>query len=137
MRFSTSHKQKPAINVVPLLDILAIILIFLVVTTVFKRDEPIIKLQLPESGEAKPAEENPPAIIYVTKEKEVFLNSEPLSIEALPEKLQALAAERGEDFYVALKSDTDAPMGLFLKVSEAAEKAGFTDLPIFTDPNQP
>jgi len=36
---------------------------------------------------------------------------------------------------VALKSDTDAPMGMFLRISEAAEKAGFKDLPIFTDPN--
>ncbi|MEM1058756.1 MAG: biopolymer transporter ExbD [Verrucomicrobiota bacterium] len=135
MRFSSAKaRRKPGINVVPLLDILAIILIFMVVTTVFKKEEPIIKLQLPESGQAKPAEENPPAIIYVTKNKEVFLDSQPVQIEELPARLTAMAQERGQDFFVALKSDTDAPMGLFLKISEAAEQAGFRDLPVFTDP---
>lgn len=135
MRFSTSHKSKPTVNVVPLLDILAIILIFMVVTTVFKRDEPVVKLQLPEHGEAKPAEDNPPAIIYVTKDKQLFLESKPIQLEELSAALRKMAEERGEGFFVALKSDTDAPMGMFLKISEAAEKAGFKDLPIFTDPN--
>jgi len=136
MRFTTSKAKKPVINVVPLLDILAIVLIFLVVTTVFRKDEPVIKLQLPEHGEAKPAEENPPAIIYVTKDKKVFLESEPVAIAELPAKLKALAEQRGAGFFVALKSDTDAPMGLFLKISEAAEEAGFKDLPVFTDPGK-
>ena len=39
----------PAVIIVSLIDILAILLIFVIVTTTFRRDQPAVVIKLPES----------------------------------------------------------------------------------------
>ena len=55
MRFFPKQRRRPpAIIIVALIDILIVLLIFLMVTTTFKQ-QPALKLVLPESKEAKEA----------------------------------------------------------------------------------
>ena len=53
MRFYIrKRRQAPAVIIVALIDILIVLLIFLMVTTTFKQ-QPALKLALPESSQAK------------------------------------------------------------------------------------
>ncbi len=58
MKFAVRKRRAPVIIIVSLVDILIILLIFFVVSTSFKKDQPEVQINLPESKTAKkqPAE---------------------------------------------------------------------------------
>src|SRR5204863_136611 len=58
MNFVVRKRRAPTIIIVSLVDILIILLIFFVVSTTFKKDQPEVQINLPESTTAKkvPAE---------------------------------------------------------------------------------
>ena len=56
MTFYTRKRRAPSVIIVSLIDILAILLIFFIVTTTFQRNQPQLQINLPES---KTAEEAP------------------------------------------------------------------------------
>ena len=53
MNFSVRKRRAPVIIIVSLVDILIILLIFFVVSTTFKKDQPEVKINLPESKTAR------------------------------------------------------------------------------------
>lgn len=132
MRFSSRKKRQPVINIVSLIDILAIVLIFLVVTTVFKKEEPLIEIEVPEHSEAKATEDEPPQLIYVSKDDEIFIGKDPITIEQLGPMLKEKVAANPE-YKVALKTDKAATVGLILQIMDAAGQAGLKDLPTFAE----
>ena len=52
MNFSVRKRRAPNIIIVSLVDILIILLIFFVVSTTFKKDQPEVQINLPESKTA-------------------------------------------------------------------------------------
>jgi biopolymer transport protein ExbD len=133
MRFVQRHRRQPTINIVSLIDILCILLIFFVVTTVFRSEEPVIKIELPETTDAKPAEGTPPTLIFVSPDERVFIGRNEVPVAELVTTLTQMKNANGE-LRIAMKADKKAPFGLILKVMNASRKAGFSDLPTFTDP---
>ena len=53
MQFYTRKRRNLFVNVVSLIDILAILLIFFIVTTTFRKKQPQVQINLPESKEAE------------------------------------------------------------------------------------
>ena len=53
MKFAVRKRRAPVIIIVSLVDILIILLIFFVVSTTFKKDQPEVQINLPESKTAK------------------------------------------------------------------------------------
>lgn len=131
MRFRRKAKRSPIINLVSLIDILCIVLIFFVVTSTFKRDEPQIKLDLPKSTEAKTVEQATPEIITVTEDEKVYLGEKPVDPDDLGKLLKAKKdAEPGAKF--ALKASKKAPFEIVVKVMDAVKFAGIDALPTYT-----
>lgn len=135
MRFYTAKRRPPVIQIVSLIDILAILLIFFIVTTTFKRDEPQLSIQLPES---KTAEQIPsqvePIILAVTKEGRFSIGEDSFeSIEGLVPALIAIK-EAGNQDLLAMKADEGAPFGAIIKVIDAMQEAGYENLPTFAQP---
>ena len=52
MKFYTRQRRMPQVIIVSLIDIFAILLIFVIVTTTFKREQPAVTIKLPESKTA-------------------------------------------------------------------------------------
>ena len=70
MRFYVrKRRQVPAVIIVALIDVLIVLLIFLMVTTTFKQ-QPALKLALPESSQAQKSGANESAPLIVTKRDE-------------------------------------------------------------------
>lgn len=132
MRFHTRQRRKPTINIISLIDILCILLIFFIVTTVFKKEEPVIKIDLPESTQAKPTNENIPTLITVTEDSKIYLGDKLVSPEALGKALkEALSAK--PDLKLAMKASKKAPFETIIKVMDATRSAGIKQLPTFTE----
>jgi biopolymer transport protein ExbD len=136
MQFIRKQRRSPALNIIPLIDVLVVLLIFYIATTVFKKSEPKIIIKVPDSTTATTTKETPPSIIYVTADSKIFLDDAPIEPAQLGETLKGkIAAD--PNFKVAMKADTNAPFGVITKVMDAAHVAGITDLQTFmqTDKN--
>ncbi|HTI99725.1 MAG TPA: biopolymer transporter ExbD [Dongiaceae bacterium] len=135
MRFVIrKRRQPPAIIIVALIDILVVLLIFLMVTSTIKQ-QPALKLALPESNQAHKsgATETPPLIVTITANGMVCLgaNQLPLTMEQLQAQLQSQAAHNPQ-LKIALSADKAAPFGQIVKVMDAAKAAGIQTINAFT-----
>jgi biopolymer transport protein ExbD len=124
MRFSGQRrKNTPTIIIVALIDILIVILIFLIVTTTFKQ-QPAIKLALPESKQPRAGTaEKPPLIVTIARqEPHFYLAENPITLDRLQETLAARAAQNPE-VALTIRADTDAPFGKIINVMDVAKAA--------------
>jgi biopolymer transport protein ExbD len=126
MRFYTrKRRQPPAIIIVALIDILIVLLIFLMVTSTFKQ-QPALRLALPESTHAQKsgASENAAIILTVDTNGNMRLGPEgkPVSVETLTADLVAEVAKK-PDLRLAISADKRAPFGQVIKAMDAAKEA--------------
>ncbi len=77
--FVRKRRQTPTVIIVALIDILIVLLIFLMVTTTFKQ-QPALRLALPESSQAQKsgANETPPLVVSVDAEGSLRLGNQRL-----------------------------------------------------------
>ncbi|MGI8431651.1 MAG: ExbD/TolR family protein [Chthoniobacterales bacterium] len=131
MKFAVRKRRAPAIIIVSLVDILTILLIFFVVSTTFKKDQPEVNINLPESktASAKPAELEH-AIVSVDASDGLKLDGETIAVDQLREAVMNLSAERKGS--IVLKADQKASFGIIIKVMDALKLAGVKNLPAFT-----
>jgi biopolymer transport protein ExbD len=136
MQFPRKARRSPTLNIIPLIDVLVVLLIFYISTTVFKKSQPNVKIEIPSSTQAKTTQETPPSIIYITADGKFFFDDTPVE----PEKLGQVLKDKKDanaDFKVAVKADTNTPLGMFVKVYDAANFAGITGLQMFMNPVKP
>lgn len=133
MRF-TIHKrrQPPAVIIISLIDVLMVVLIFLMVTTTFKQ-QPAVKLVLPESKQAKDgASETLPLIVTVAKQPPfLYLGQMPVTVDKLQAELVARAAKNPQ-LMISIRADNEAPFGQIVKVMDAAKAAKVKSVSAFT-----
>jgi biopolymer transport protein ExbD len=135
MRFLVrKRRQAPAVIIVALIDILIVLLIFLMVTTTFKQ-QPALKLALPESSQAQRsgAHENAPLVVSVDEKGNLRLGPEarPVTVDRLRSELVA-QAEKTPDLRLAISADKSAPFGQIVKVMDAAKEAKIKMVNAFT-----
>jgi len=129
-----THRQPPAVIVVALIDVLVVLVIFLVITTTFKQ-QPALKLALPDSTQAKRegANERPPLVVYIDDKGSLRLGSEarPVTTERLKADLQSQNAG-STNFVLAISADKNAPFGTIVKVMDIAKELGIKSVSAFT-----
>src|SRR4051794_15625276 len=104
MKIAVRRRRAPSIIIVSLVDILTILLIFFVVSTTFKKDQPEVQINLPESQTATSAPaELDHAVVSVDENDEIRLDGRPLPIEELQLAVQELAAAHKSS--LALQAD--------------------------------
>lgn len=141
MRFIVrKRRQAPAVIIVALIDILIVLLIFLIVTTTFKQ-QPALKLALPESTQAQKsgAQESPPLVVTIDAKGNLRLGPDatPVTTERLQEELAAATA-KSADLRLAISADKMAPFGQIVKVMDAAKAAKIKMVNAFTkEPARP
>jgi len=133
----TSFRQRhraPSVIIVSLIEVLLVVLIFLMVTTTFKKAEPMLKLALPESKQAKPgATDAKPFIILVTTNAPYFyLGENPVTLDRLQSELEA-AAKKDPQLKVTIKADKRSPFGEVIKLIDAAKTANVASINAITE----
>jgi biopolymer transport protein ExbD len=135
MRFYVrKRKQAPTVIIVALIDVLIVLLIFLMVTTTFKQ-QPALRLALPESSQAHKtgAEENGPLIVSIDAKGLLRLGPDALPVTDERLKSELLArADKDPHLRLAISADKDAPFGQIVKVMDAAKEAKIGTINAFT-----
>lgn len=132
MNIYRKRRQRPAVPIITLIDILAILLIFFIVTTTFKTRESLLKVNLPSSTKVLGSEDSSHRVILLlSADGQMSLGEKILPVEELAGALQRLRVERPEA-RLELKADEGAPLGAMVKVWDAAAEAGLEigDLPL-------
>jgi len=127
MNFAVRKRRAPSIIIVSLVDILTILLIFFVVSTTFKKDQPEVQINLPES---KAPAELEHAIVTVDETDAVKLDGQSIEVNELESAVRNLSPTKKAS--LALQADKKASFGTIVKVMDALKLAGVRNLPAFT-----
>lgn len=131
MKIAVRKRRAPSIIIVSLVDILTILLIFFVVSTTFKRDQPEVQINLPDSKTStKASSEMEHAVVSVNENDEVRLDGQVISVDELEAAVRNLPATRRSA--LALQADKKSSFGTIIKVMDALKLAGVKNLPAFT-----
>ena len=131
MKFAVRKRRAPSVIIVSLVDILTILLIFFVVSTTFRKDQPEVQINLPESKTATSAPaELEHAILSVSENDEIKLDGKTVAVEELESAVRNLPDTRRTS--LALQADKKAFFGVIVKVMDALKLAGVKNLPAFT-----
>jgi biopolymer transport protein ExbD len=131
MNFAVRKRRAPSIIIVSLVDILTILLIFFVVSTTFKKDQPEVQINLPESKTAtKAPAELEHAIVAVDEADAIKLDGRPVDVDELEGAVRNLSQTQKAS--LALQADRKASFGTIIKVMDALKLAGVRNLPAFT-----
>lgn len=126
-------REELEINLIPLIDVLLVILIFLMVTTTYSKTAGI-EITLP-SAEAPEAEQSDREInVLITARGDILINRLQVAAgnaDALAEAL-AKAASGKQEPVVIISSDKDARLQSSIDVMQAAQRAGIAGISFAT-----
>ena len=139
MRFYVRKRRTtPAVIIVALIDVLIVLVIFLLVTTTF-RQQSALKLQLPESSQAKKsgASEKDTFEVSINTNGVYYVGKIPKTFDQLKTEL-IMKASMNPDLILAINADENAPWGKVVKVRDAAAEAKIKSLVAYTqEPPKP
>ncbi len=129
MRLSNRTPRKVTLNLTSLIDVLFILIIFFTVSSTFL-EQPGIELKLPEAESSK-SHTAQKIIIYIDKEKDLFLNDEALSFgEIVPAVKSRIEAQTEKS--VVLRADEEVPHGFVIKLMDELRKNGIYKIVVST-----
>ena len=134
MNFQRGYRRDdPEINLIPLIDVLLVILIFLMVTTTYARFAEL-KINLPTSG-AEQTQNKPRQVeVAVDVSGNYQINNTPLalaSIDALADAMKRAAGSEPEPV-VVINADARTSHQSVINVMEAARRVGISRITFAT-----
>lgn len=156
MNFKTSGRSRrveSVIDITALVDVVFLLIIFLLITTTFKKKEHAFALDLPTATEKElivTVQEDQPTV-YITQKGEYYLlevpgdgaadaeapsGAETLTEGQLEERLRALA-ERSPDAELSVKAQDSTPYQNFIDVMNLCRRVGIRNVMLPYDLIQP
>ncbi len=131
-RSSFSNEDAPDINLIPLIDVLLVILIFLAATTTFTRDQQL-KISLPQTSADQQV--LPSLEVAITQDGRIAIAGLIVQKDDLITQLRALSASQ-PDSVLLIRADAMAPHQSVVQVMQAAKEAGFSKVHFATQAMQ-
>jgi len=129
MRFSRRRMEEPEINLIPFIDVLLVVLIFLMLSTTYSRFTEL-QIDLPAANAEQLRERPAEVIVAVASDGRYAVNRKAVdgrSVERLTAELAAAAAGR-PDTVVIVSADAMAAHQAVVNVLDAARRAGLSRL---------
>ena len=129
MNLSIKNKRKVSLNMTSLIDVLFILIIFFIVSSTFL-EQPGIELKLPEanSSEGHTAQK---VIVYVDRDKNVFLNDKIVSINSLVDDIKKMVNLQ-KDKSIVLKADAGVDHGTVIHIMDLLRQQGIYKIIVST-----
>ncbi|NCA00561.1 MAG: biopolymer transporter ExbD, partial [Betaproteobacteria bacterium] len=124
-RFPRPTPAKPFsdINVTPFVDVMLVLLVIFILTAPLLTSA--IRLDLPQAKAAQAGEAPESLTLSLNQAQELFLNDQPIALNALPEALQRMAMQKPQ-LEVQLRVDQSVPYGQVLELMSLAQQAGLS-----------
>ena len=133
MNFRPRQKDEPEINLIPFIDVLLVVLIFLMLSTTYSKFTEL-QLRLPVADTDAQRDYPKEVIVAVSSDGKYVINKTPVagrSVEALSVALTD-AARAGKDSVVIISADANAAHQSVVTVMEAARRSGLTQITFAT-----
>jgi biopolymer transport protein ExbD len=131
------EREEPEINLIPMIDVLLVILIFLMITTTYSKFSGL-EINLP-TADAQQNKEQPDEInVVVAASGDIMVNKQTLGsrdVEAIRAALQR-AAGSGKEPVIIINADAKATHQSVIDVMQAAQGAGLAHISFATQQAQ-
>ncbi|KYC29425.1 Biopolymer transport protein ExbD/TolR [Sterolibacterium denitrificans] len=128
-------REEPEINLIPMIDILLVILIFLMVTTTYSKYTGL-EINLPTADAEQKTEQANEINVVVNHQGEVMVNRNVVAgrdVEAISLALRRVAEANGaQEPVVIISADAEATHQSVIDVMQAAQQAGLAHISFAT-----
>ncbi len=133
MNFRPRHKEEPEINLIPFIDVLLVILIFLMLSTTYSKFTEL-QLKLPVADTQVQRDYPKELLITVNSDGAYGVNRVALPGRSMEDLATAMAngAKAGKDTVVVINADAAARHQSVITVMEAARRAGLSQITFAT-----
>jgi biopolymer transport protein ExbD len=133
MDFRTASRDEPDINLIPFIDVLLVIVIFLVLTTTYSRFTEL-SINLPSAQANAPKDKPQSLTVAVGRDGRYMVNEQILPSTQVGALTQALKAAAGSqtNVVVVINADAAASHQSVIAVMDAARRAGLGQLTFAT-----
>lgn len=130
-------REEPEINLIPMIDVLLVILIFLMITTTYSKFSGL-EINLP-TADTQTQKDQPSEInVVVTQSGEVLVNKVPVmgnNVDSIGMALKRAAGE-GKEPVVIINADAKATHQSVIDVMQAAQQSGLSHISFATQQTQ-
>jgi biopolymer transport protein ExbD len=133
MKFKRAPRDEPEINLIPFIDVLLVVLIFLMLTTTYNRFTEL-KITLPVANAENPPERPREILVSVTADGLYAVDRKPVDGRQVEQLVAALAAAANgaPDSLVVVSADAAAAHQSVINVMDAARRANLPKLTFAT-----
>ena len=134
MNFRPRTKEEPEINLLPFIDVLLVILIFLMLSTTYSKFTEL-QLTLPIANAEQLRDRPKEIIVAVAADGRYAVNKTSLEGKTVADMAAALrnaAATAGKDSVIIISADAMAPHQSVVSVMEAARRVGLNQVTFAT-----
>jgi biopolymer transport protein ExbD len=124
--YESDESESEGINISPLIDVIFILLLFFVVTSVFVEESAVV-IKKPESTQAGPLDEDPLTIL-VTANQQVYIGELQTDLKSVGKLLGPIHGKQ-----VVIRADGAVRTDFLLKVMDEAKAAGAGDIALAAD----
>ena len=138
MNFRPRQKEEPEINLIPFIDVLLVVLIFLMLSTTYSKFTEL-QLKLPVADTDTQRDYPKELLVTVSSEGDYGVNRVAVqgrSVEVLSAALLE-AAKAGKDSVVVITADASARHQSVITVMEAARRSGLSQITFATQSTAP
>ena len=128
-----TRKEEPEINLIPLIDVLLVILIFLMVTTTYSKFTEL-QINLPTADAEKQPERPNEISVLVNAQGQYVIDHRPVAFRGVEQMAEELKRAGGtlKDPMVVISADATATHQAVVRVMEAARLAGLSQITFTT-----
>ena len=129
MNFRSNTKEDPEINLIPLIDVLLVIIIFLMLTTTYSRFAEL-QIQLPTAEAEKQLERPNEIAIVVSAGGQYLVNRRAVAFRDVPTFAEELrrAGSGMKNPVVVINADNNATHQSVIRMMDAARQAGYSQI---------
>lgn len=133
MNFRHRVREEPEINLIPFIDVLLVVLIFLMLSTTYSKFTEL-QITLPAADVDAQRDYPKEILVTVTSDGAYSVNKAPVSDRHLETLAAALmeGAKAGKESVVIINADASAKHQSVVTVMEAARRAGLTQITFAT-----
>ena len=128
MRFRSENEENFSLDLTPLVDVVFLLLIFFMVSTVFIDFKRQMDISLPSSKSSAPSEVLGPVMVELTIDRQGFLNGEKINLKEFESALSRISPSKKKS--AIIRADKNLPYGNVIKVMGMLQSAQILDIGI-------
>jgi biopolymer transport protein ExbD len=139
--FVRRARKKPHIEIIPMIDVMLLLLVFYILSTLTLNQERGIRVELPQAKTGENAnKQNLEVVITIDKQGNFFLNKQPIAANQLGDAITKLGESRTGGMAalqaepVVINADLSAPYRLVIQTMDTLRKLDIVHFTMATEP---